>query len=103
MNTTITYEDGSVVALDEDDSPELDETFFKRAKRSHGLPEDTQRAISATLNRAGRPPLEQPKQAVSVRLDADVLAWLKASGKGYQSRLNSILRAAMNEHITSKQ
>jgi uncharacterized protein (DUF4415 family) len=30
-----------------------------------------------------------------VRIDADVLAWLKSYGKGYQSRLNAILRAAM--------
>ncbi|MBP6409339.1 MAG: BrnA antitoxin family protein, partial [Fusobacteriaceae bacterium] len=31
----------------------------------------------------------------SVRLDADVLAWLKAQGKGYQTRMNKILREAM--------
>jgi len=37
------------------------------------------------------------KRQVTVRLDADVLRWLKASGKGYQTRLNYILRAAM-EH-----
>ena len=35
------------------------------------------------------------KQQLTVRIDADVLAWLKAQGKGYQSRLNEILRAAM--------
>jgi len=37
------------------------------------------------------------KQQLTVRIDADVLAWLKAQGKGYQSRLNVILRAAMLE------
>jgi uncharacterized protein (DUF4415 family) len=35
------------------------------------------------------------KQAVSMRLDADVVAWLKQRGKGYQTRVNSILRQQM--------
>jgi uncharacterized protein (DUF4415 family) len=35
------------------------------------------------------------KQAVSIRLDADVVAWLKKRGKGYQTRANSILRQRM--------
>ena len=35
------------------------------------------------------------KQQTSVRLDADVLAWLKQQGKGYQTRMNKILREAM--------
>ncbi|HUH62046.1 MAG TPA: BrnA antitoxin family protein [Terracidiphilus sp.] len=35
------------------------------------------------------------KQAVSMRLDADVVAWLKQSGPGYQTRANQILREKM--------
>ncbi|HUI40835.1 MAG TPA: BrnA antitoxin family protein [Terriglobia bacterium] len=35
------------------------------------------------------------KQAVSLRLDADVVAWLKEPGKGYQTRANRILRDRM--------
>ena len=35
------------------------------------------------------------KQQLTVRIDADVVEWLKSEGKGYQSRLNDILRAAM--------
>jgi uncharacterized protein (DUF4415 family) len=35
------------------------------------------------------------KQAVSMRLDADVVAWLKKQGKGYQTRANRILRQRM--------
>jgi uncharacterized protein (DUF4415 family) len=35
------------------------------------------------------------KQATTVRIDADVLAWLKSKGKGYQTRINTILREAM--------
>jgi uncharacterized protein (DUF4415 family) len=35
------------------------------------------------------------KKSLTIRVDADVLAWLKAQGKGYQTRINSLLRAAM--------
>jgi len=35
------------------------------------------------------------KQQVTARLDADVLAWLKSQGKGYQARMNAILRREM--------
>ena len=35
------------------------------------------------------------KRQMSVRIDADVLAWLKSHGNGYHSRLNEILRSAM--------
>lgn len=35
------------------------------------------------------------KQQLTIRLDADVLEWLKGQGKGYQTRINRILRAAM--------
>jgi len=39
------------------------------------------------------------KQAVSMRLDADVIAWLKKPGKGYQTRANRILRQRMLDEI----
>ena len=39
------------------------------------------------------------KQAVSMRLDADVVAWLKKRGKGYQTRANNILRQHMLDEI----
>lgn len=35
------------------------------------------------------------KTQITARVDADILAWLKSQGKGYQSRMNAILRAAM--------
>ena len=35
------------------------------------------------------------KKQLTVRIDADVLEWLKGQGAGYQSRLNEILRSAM--------
>jgi uncharacterized protein (DUF4415 family) len=37
------------------------------------------------------------KKPLTIRLDADVLAWLKSQGKGYQTRLNGLLRAAMEK------
>lgn len=39
------------------------------------------------------------KHQLTVRIDADVLDWLKSQGKGYQSRLNDILRMAMIEKV----
>jgi uncharacterized protein (DUF4415 family) len=38
------------------------------------------------------------KKSLTIRVDADVLAWLKAQGKGYQTRINSLLREAMESH-----
>lgn len=35
------------------------------------------------------------KRQITARVDADVLAWLKSQGKGYQSRINAILRREM--------
>jgi len=35
------------------------------------------------------------KKSLTIRLDADVLAWLKSHGRGYQTRINAILRGAM--------
>lgn len=37
------------------------------------------------------------KKSLTIRLDADVLAWLKSEGKGYQTRINTILREAMEQ------
>jgi uncharacterized protein (DUF4415 family) len=57
------------------DIPPLGETFWKNAVRN---------------------PLYRPvKSSTTVRVDSDVLAWLRSKGKGYQTRLNAILRAAM--------
>ncbi len=39
------------------------------------------------------------KQQLTVRIDADIIAWLKAQGERYQSRLNEILRAAMLKQL----
>ena len=38
------------------------------------------------------------KQAVTMRLDSDVLEWFKEQGKGYQTRINQLLRKYMETH-----
>jgi len=49
---------------------------------------------------AVRNPFYRPlKQQLTVRLDADVVAWLRQHGKGYQTRLNRMLREAMLKNI----
>ncbi|MBG9389842.1 BrnA antitoxin family protein [Caenimonas aquaedulcis] len=52
---------------------------------------------------AVRNPFYKPtKTATTVRVDSDVLLWLKSEGKGYQTRLNSILREAMIKEVTKR-
>ena len=47
---------------------------------------------------ASRRSLYRPlKRQITARVDADVLDWLKGQGKGYQSRINAILRREMLE------
>ena len=44
--------------------------------------------------RRGRPPLDRPKVSTTIRLDADVIEKFRATGPGWQSRINAILKAA---------
>jgi uncharacterized protein (DUF4415 family) len=60
--------------IDYSDIPELDEAFFKNATAVNWPP---------------------TKAQLTIRLDADVLDWLKSNGRGYQTRINRILRIAM--------
>lgn len=52
-------------------------------------------AAMQPLRRVGRPVLEQPKVPMTMRVDADVLAAIKASGTGWQTRVNQVLREAV--------
>jgi uncharacterized protein (DUF4415 family) len=40
------------------------------------------------------------KESLTIRLDADVLSWLRAEGPGYQTRVNVLLRAAMERQLS---
>jgi uncharacterized protein (DUF4415 family) len=42
------------------------------------------------------------KQAVSIRLDLDVLSWLKAKGSGYQTKVNGLVRERMLEEVSKR-
>jgi uncharacterized protein (DUF4415 family) len=59
--------------IDYSEIPELDEDFFERAVIV----------------------LPKPKASICIRLDQEVLDWFKAQGKGYQTRINALLRAYM--------
>ena len=59
--------------IDYSDIPALDRTFLKKATT----------------------PWPPAKRQLTIRLDADVLDWLKGQGKGYQTRINRILRVVM--------
>ena len=48
---------------------------------------------------AANPFYKPTKTSTTVRVDTDVLVWLKSQGKGYQTRINEILRAAMLQQI----
>ncbi len=74
-----------VTKLDPDDAAELTEAFFQRADLFEGN----------KLVRRGRPKAAVTKEPVKIRLDADVLAALRASGDGWQTRINDTLRAAL--------
>lgn len=79
--------------MDPDDAPELTDDFFERAELREG--ETIVRPAQGTLTRRGRPRLVNPKQQVTIRLDRDVVEKLRASGAGWQSRVNEILRKAV--------
>lgn len=80
--------------IDPDDAPELTDDFFDRAAIMKG--DVVLRPAQGTLTRRGRPKLENPKRQVTVRLDSDLVDRLRESGPGWQSRINTILRKAVN-------
>lgn len=75
---------GAAMHLDPDDAPVLTEEFFERADVYDGN----------KLVRAGRPPSTNPKQALKLRIDPDVVAYFRATGPGWQTRINDTLRKA---------
>jgi len=70
------------VRADPDDAPELTKEWFETANYYE----------SGKLVRRGQPKSAAPKEAVSLRLDSDVLEHFRATGPGWQSRINAALR-----------
>jgi len=56
---------------------------------------DAEDAARQAAKRSGRPPLASPKKRIAIRLDADVLEGLRATGAGWQTRVNTLLRKAV--------
>ncbi|CAN5297047.1 BrnA antitoxin family protein [soil metagenome] len=81
--------------LTDPDNPEWTKADFARARPASEVLTPAQ---MAQFKRApGRPKLEKPKVPVSLRLDPDVLNFFKASGPGWQTRLEDVLRGAMGK------
>ena len=78
------------------DARELDDEWFARAKPVWAFPELVE--ILQKHGKLGRPPLIEAvkKHRVTLYLDPDILAALKADGKGWQTRANAALRKALN-------
>ena len=58
---------------------------------------EVRRAGDEPQRRPGRPKLDNAKQPVSLRLEPEVLAKFKATGPGWQRRMNDVLKAAVIE------
>lgn len=52
------------------------------------------RSVDRELARRGRPPVDKPKKLVTLRLDQEVIEKFEATGKGWRSRINAVLRDA---------
>ena len=78
--------------VDPDDAPELKEDFFQTAEIAIGG--KVLRPASGTLTKPGRPKLANAKRSVHLRLSPDVLAHFRATGPGWQTRIDDVLRKA---------
>ena len=74
--------------IDADDAPELTDEFFERADEY----------VGDKLVRRGRPRTDSPKVALTVRYDAEVVEAFKATGKGWQTRMNAALKEWLRTH-----
>jgi uncharacterized protein (DUF4415 family) len=71
-----------------DELPELDDAFFERADLYEGT----------KLIRRGRPVGVNNKEQVAIRFDKDILSAFRATGSGWQTRMNDALREWLKEH-----
>ncbi len=75
--------------LPDDDNPEWTADDLARAKPSAGLPESLRGKLALRTRGQQRAPLKTP---TTIRFDADVLAALRATGPGWQTRVNEAMR-----------
>ena len=84
------------------DARELTPTWQSQAKPAHeALPAQVYEALVALKRPRGRPKAEVTKVFTAIRLDADLLSAFKATGKGWQTRVNAALRQYIHEHPLS--
>lgn len=80
--------------LIDSDAPEWSKSDFKSAKRLSEMPHDFQQAI-----RRARGPQKAPtKIQTTIRFDREVLEGLKATGQGWQTRVNDAMREWLKNH-----
>lgn len=61
------------------------------------IPEVTPEMFAKGVVRRGLRPIT--KRQLTLRLDSDVIEWFRAQGNGYQTKMNALLRAYMEEHL----
>ena len=91
--------------VDPDDAPELTDEDFARAVWRIGnriVPREEAQAHARAQMRRGRPKAERPKIALTVRYDADVVDAFRATGTGWQTRMNGALREWLANNKTVK-
>lgn len=83
----------------DDDNPEwMDEDFAAARPAAQVLPKYIGETATQTLIRRGRPPKSDKKVNQTLRLDPDVLEAYRQGGKGWQRRINDVLRQHMPRH-----
>jgi uncharacterized protein (DUF4415 family) len=82
--------------LVDDDNPEWTEEDFKNAVPFSALPESLQTTLRGLKGRGNQ---QSPtKVSTTVRFDLDVVEAFRATGRGWQSRMNEALKAWLKEH-----
>jgi uncharacterized protein (DUF4415 family) len=81
----------------------ISKPFKSDMARLRALPDDAVNTseippLSGAFFRRAKLRLPEPKEPVSLRLDKDLLAWFKRQGRGYQTRINAVLRLYAQEH-----
>jgi uncharacterized protein (DUF4415 family) len=81
------------------------ETDWKRLRKMKDqdidfsdIPPITPQMFARGIVRRGLKPIP-PKRQLTLRMDSDVIEWFKKQGQGYQTKINSLLRAYMEEHF----